>query len=104
MKDLWELVNDVADGAFDVEETYSEGLQTILKTKLEQFNKGLYDSMKLEELRMMNLVMVGASLETVLENKNFLKRNYIKDTLKRIESNHDGAALKEIHTLKAELP
>jgi len=58
------LVSDVSEGTFDVEETYSEALQTILKTKLEQFHPGLFDNLLVEELKTFYVIFTGALIET----------------------------------------
>ena len=34
LKDAFELVSDVSEGTFDVEDTYSDALQEILHTKM----------------------------------------------------------------------
>jgi hypothetical protein len=64
LKDIFELVTDVEDGTFDVEETYSEVLRNVLTSKLEKFQPGVFDGMKDSELRLFWLVFLGASLDS----------------------------------------
>ena len=46
LKDAFELVSDVSEGTFDVEDTYSEALQELLHTKMELLQPGVFDKMK----------------------------------------------------------
>lgn len=86
LKNVWELVADVNDGTYDVEETYNEELKNILKNKLDTYQKGLLVSLKDEELAVLHLVYLGALLEEVVDNNNYLKKGFIKDILAKVES------------------
>ena len=46
LKDAFELVSDVSEGTFDVEDTYSDALQEILHTKMQLLQPGVFDKMK----------------------------------------------------------
>jgi len=50
--------------------------------------------MKVEELRTMQLIFVGALLEKKIENKYYLNRNYVKDTINAAEKKDKNTLLK----------
>ena len=94
------MVADVSDDTYDVEETYNEELKALLKDKLEAYHKGLLEGLKAEELAVLHLVYVAALLEEVVDNNNYLKKNFIKDLLAKVESAGREEQLKQIAALK----
>jgi hypothetical protein len=47
--------------------------------------------------------LLGALIEKKFENKNFLKKGFIKNTLEAVEGKSHEQLLKEIYALKKEL-
>lgn len=78
LKDIWELANDVREGTFDVEETYNEALQTLLKTKIDKFHTNLLQSFSVDELKVYDRLLHAALIEKKFPNANFLKQTFIK--------------------------
>ena len=53
---------------------------------------------------MMTLIHEAASLEDRFDNKLFLKKNHIKDTIKCIEEQGKKACLKYMEAIRAKMP
>lgn len=100
LKNVWELVSDVSEGTYDVEETYNEELRNVLKNKIENHHKGLLESLKNEELAIYHLVFLGADLERVFDNNNYLKKNFIKDMIGKVETYSKEEHIKAINSIK----
>jgi hypothetical protein len=51
----------------------------------------------------MHLVFLGAMIDTKVENKNYLKKNYIKDLLHSCENKNREALLKDLRNWQKEM-
>ena len=100
LKDVFELVSDVSEGTFDVEQTYGEALQALLEHQMEKFQPGVFDNMKVEELKTIHLAFIGALIEKKVLNENYLNKNYIKDIIASSENKSREVLLKQIRALQ----
>lgn len=100
IKETFELVNDVKDGLFDVQDTYSEKLLELVRSKHMFLEEAKLAKMSDQALQLYIWILIASTLDKQFPEDNYSKENYVKDKLSNLSEGTRGKLEGEIQHLK----
>lgn len=101
IKDIVELMNDVTEGLFDIEDTYNEKLTNFVASKHVSQDESKLSNWSEDALKLYINILLSASLNENFPSDKYKTENFVKDSLDKILSGKKNDYLAQVKRLKS---
>lgn len=96
-------MNDITDGLFSVEDSYSEKLGELCQSKFFLINETELSKWTEDSLKLYTLILLANSLNDLFPKQKYLNQNFVKNYLDKINSLTKNDLLGQIKKMKSAL-
>jgi len=101
IKDIVELMNDVTEGLFDIEDTYNEKLRNFVAGKHVSQDEAKLSNWSEDALKLYINILLSATLNENFPSDKYKTENFVKDSLDKISSGKKNDYLAQVKRLKS---